>query len=76
MFGRRREIEEAREAARSAMARIESHEKVCTERWNEAKNKMEDVQDWQKKIMWGIVAVLVAVLGKILSEVPFHVHLG
>lgn len=86
MFGReqREQIREALQLSRAALdkattveSHITNHEKLCGERWVEAKDSMGEVQDWQKRVMWGIVTILFLVLGKILMDsIHFQVHLG
>lgn len=75
---------DARDLARDALAKISSHERLCTERWQQqviSLNRLESTIDEIKataqnqvaKIPAGIIAALVGVIG-FLSARAFPIH--
>lgn len=76
--------QEARDTATAAMARLEAHEELCTERWNtqalamariEAtmKEVNDALQDKIGKAPAGLIAFLTAIIGFLAARV-FPVH--
>lgn len=51
-----------------ARARIDGHEKVCADRYGEIKDSFGRVHNRLDKIMWGIISLLLAILGYVATS--------
>jgi hypothetical protein len=57
-------------------AKLESHEKVCTERYGEIKQAFLDVNARLDKINYGIIGLLIALVGWLLINGQPWTHAG
>ena len=63
---------EALTAAAVISARVDTHEKVCAERYGEIKGSFDRVHGRLDKIMWAVLCLLVTMVGWLLvNGVPW-----
>lgn len=64
--------EKADDNAKSALAEIRAHNAVCTERWGDIKLAVAGIQVAQNRFMYGLILIMVAVIGFGLSQWYTH----
>lgn len=59
---------EALKLAVEANARMDTHEKVCAERYQEITSGQKDIFKILRGISWGVICLLVSIIGFLLAE--------
>jgi len=62
-------MEEPRQTVSGAYDRISAHEDLCAERYRGIHEGLDDVRNWLRWILTGVVGVLISVLGWALFQV-------
>lgn len=77
--------QDARDRATTAFSRMESHEKLCTERWAEMRKALEDIREELKECRTslnkrigtmpaGIMTVMGSIIGFLANFALTHMH--